>query len=164
MKWKWCSLGMGMLVVSLLAAFGCEASGSMTHLTPDGYVGPIVIVFDDPKGITPRLDHKGGVVYEIPPNGVLRLNTPAPEAGLYNINYFYLRSDGTTAELRERGEDGDLQVFAAVDGATAGEKDERPPDRWTWAAYVVGVPNERDDWVQARGEATSRAIGVPGVL
>ena len=164
MGWARCSSGAWVLVVALLSAFGCGASGSMTHLIPEGYVGPVVIVFDDPKGKAPKRDENGGVVYEIPPDGVLRLNTPAPEAGFYDINYFYVRPDGTTTGLLERAEDGALQVFAVVDGATAGEKDERPPDRWTWTAYVIGVPSERGDWVQVRGEATSRAIGVPGVL
>lgn len=164
MRWGWGSSGVWILTVISVSAFGCGASGSMTHLIPDGYVGPVVIVFDDPKGKAPKRDEKGGVVYEIPPDGVLRLNTPAPEAGLYEINFLYVRPDGTTTELPERAEDGVLQIFAMVDGATAGEKEERPPDRWTWTAYVIGVPSERGDWVQARGKATSRAIGIPGLL
>ena len=85
MGWARCSSGAWVLVVALLSAFGCGASGSMTHLIPEGYVGPVVIVFDDPKGKAPKRDENGGVVYEIPPDGVLRLNTPAPEAGFYDI-------------------------------------------------------------------------------
>lgn len=155
--------GAWLLVVTLLPIFGCRVSGSMTHLIPDGYVGPVVIVFDDPSGERPRHDEDGGVIYEIPPGGVLRLSTPTPEAGLYDVNYFYARPDGTHSELPQRVDSAVLQVFAVIDGATAGEREERPPARWTWRAYVVGVPSERDDWVQVRGEATSRAIGIPGL-
>lgn len=153
-----------MLIAALLSIFGCRVSGSITHLIPDGYVGPVVIVFDDPKGEAPKHDEKGGVVYEIPPDGVLRLSTPGLGAGIYDINYFYVRPDGSRRELPERVDSAVLQVFAVVDGATAGEREERPPARWTWNAYVVGAPNEREDWVQVRGEATSRAIGIPGSL
>ena len=67
MGWARCSSGAWVLVVALLSAFGCGASGSMTHLIPEGYVGPVVIVFDDPKGKAPKRDENGGVVYEIPP-------------------------------------------------------------------------------------------------
>lgn len=152
-----------MLMAALLSIFGCRVSGSITHLIPDGYIGPVVIVFDDPSGAPPGHDEEGGVVYEIPADGVLRLSTPAPEAGLYDVNYFYARPGGSRRELPQSTDSSALQVFAVVDGATAGEKEERPPDRWTWGAYIVGVPDERDDWVQVRGEATSRAIGIPGL-
>jgi hypothetical protein len=149
------------LIPILLSIFGCRGSGSMTHLIPDGYVGPVVIVFDDPNGELPKHDEAGGAVYEIPADGVLRLSTPAPEAGLYDINYFYVRPDGTRQKLPHHVDKGTLQVFADGVGAT-GEQEDGKPIRWT--AYVVGVPNERDDWAQVRGEATSRAIGIPGLL
>lgn len=151
------------LIVGLLSLFGCSVSGSITHLIPDGYVGPVVIVFDDPSGEPPKHAEDGGVVYEIPPDGVLRLSTPAPEAGLYDVEYFYVQPDGTRRRLPQSTDSSVLQVFAVVDGATAGEKEESPPDRWTWRAYIVGVRNEREDWVQVRGEATGRAIGIPNL-
>ena len=146
---------------ALLSIFGCRVSGSVTHLIPDGYVGPVVIVFNDPEGEAPNRGEDGGVVYEIPPGGVLRLSTPALEAGLYDITYFYVRPDGTRQEIPHRGDESEFQVFAEVDGAT-GKQDDGKPTRWV--AYVLGVPNERDDWAQVRGEATSRAIGIPGLL
>lgn len=145
--------------VSLLV-LGCSPSGSMTHLIPDGYVGPVVIVFEDPSGEPPVHDEGRGVVYKISADGVLRLSTPAPEAGLYLISYFYVGDDGSRKEIPRSGETSELQVFAKVDGATS-EQDDGKPIRW--AAYVVGVPKERDDWAQVRGEATSRAIGIPGL-
>jgi hypothetical protein len=158
------SSGAWVVIAGLLSILGCRVSGSITHLIPDGYVGPVVIVFDDPKGEAPKRDENGGVIYEIPPDGVLRLSTPAPEVGFYNISYFYVRPDGARREIPKRVDKAVLQVFAVVDGATNGEREKRPPARWTWSAYIVGVPSNRDDWVQVRGEATSRAIGIPGLL
>ncbi len=150
-----------MLIAILPAIFGCRVSGSVTHLLPAGYVGPVVIVFDNPNGEAPERDEEGGVVHEIPPDGVLRLSTPAPEAGLYDVNYFYVRPDGTRQEIPRHADKRTLQVFAEVDGATDEQEDGKPI---RWSAYVVGIPNERDDWAQVRGEATSRAIGIPGLL
>ncbi len=161
MSRSWNCSGVWGLMVALLALFGCRVSGSITHLIPDGYVGPVVIVFDDPSGEPPKRDEDGGLIYEVPPEGVVRLSTEAPQAGLYHVDYFYVRPDGSRRELPQSADSSMLQVFAVVDGATAGEKEERPPDRWTWTAYIVGVPNERDDWVQVREQATSRAIGMP---
>ena len=150
-----------MLIATLWTVLGCHTPGSMTHLLPDGYVGPVVIVFDDPNGKAPEHDEEGAVVYEIPPDGVLRLCTPAPEAGLYDVNYFYVRPDRTRQEIPRHVEQATLQVFAEVDGTT-GEQEDGNPIRWS--AYVVGVPNERDNWGKVRGEATSHAIGIPGLL
>lgn len=163
MSRRWSGLWTWGLMVGLLSLFGCGGSGSITHLIPDGYVGPVVIVFDDPSGEPPKHDEDGGVIYEIPPDGVLRLSTPAPEAGLYGVDYFFVQPDGTRRKLPQDADSSVLQVFAVVDGATDGDREDRPPDRWTWRAYVVGVPSERDDWVQVRGEATSRAIGIPNL-
>lgn len=154
-----------MLAAAALSILGCRLGGSVTHLIPDGYVGPVVVVYDDPNGVTPKYNDEGGVVYEIPSDGVLRLNTPTPEAALYDVKYFYVRADGTREELPASvphvADEEMLQVFAVVEGATAGERNERPPARWTWWAYVVGIPAERDDWVRLREEAENRAIGLP---
>lgn len=157
-----CSSRVWVSILILLSIFGCGASGTITHLIPEGYVGPVVIVFDDPKGEAPKQDGEGGDIYEIPPDGVLRLNTPAPKAGFYDIRYFYIRPDGTRWEIPWDGlhvrDKSKIQVFALVIGAT-GEQEDGKPIQWT--AYMVGVPSEFDDWYQVREEATRRAIGLP---
>lgn len=151
-----------LVIAVLLSLLACRVQGSITHLVPNGYVGPVVIVFDDPGGTSPGRDERGGIIYEIPPDGVLRLRTPAPEAGLYDVEYFYLRADGTRTRVPERADSSVLQVFAVVDGATAPVEDQG--SRWTWRAYIVGIPSDRHDWIEVRSEATSRAIGRKGLL
>src|SRR4030095_11369099 len=155
---RWWAL---LLVVMLGPVSGCWASGSITHLIPDGYTGPVVIVFDDAKGVLPKRDHAGGIVYEIPRDGVLRLITPPPNPGVYKVTYFYVSPDGKRQKIPLDADDGVLQIFADVSGATGAEGGGKPI---RWAAYIVGIANERDDWAKLRGEATSRAIGVPGAL
>jgi hypothetical protein len=121
----------------------------------------VVIVFDDAKGIAPKHDDAGAIVYEIPRNGVLRLSTPAPEPGIYHVIYLYVHADGTRQKLPNNVDKGVLQIFADVTGAT----DEGGNGKAIhWEAYVVGVPGDRNDWTRMRGDATSRAIGVSGSL
>ena len=113
-------------MVGLIPLISCGASGSIVHLIADGYVGPVVIVFDDPSGEAPKTDEDGVIIYEIPPDGVLRLSTSAPEAGTYDVDYSYALPDGTRRELPQSADSSVLQGFAVVDGATAGEKGEKP--------------------------------------
>ena len=117
----------------------------MMHLVPEGYMGPVGIVCNDPNGAALSLNLGGEIVYEIPDDRVLRLSAAAPEPGVYDISYPYVQPDGTRSRLAEGASADRLQVFAVVDESTAGEVWERSPGWWTWIAYLAGVPAERDD-------------------
>lgn len=172
MRRIWHGVAGVVVAVAVLSILGCwilrawMIKGSTTHLIPDGYQGPVVVVYDDPDGVAPTRDEEGHDVYKIPPDGVLRLSTPSPEAGLYDVKYFYVRPDGSSYELPASiphvADDKLLQVFAVVDvGSVLKGPDAKPRDPRTCKAYVVGVPVERDDWVWLREQATKRALGLP---
>jgi len=154
--------GMSALMAVPLFSASCREAGAITHLLPDGYTGPVVIVFGDAHGRPPGREGDGGVVYVIPPDGVLRLSTPPPDPGWYDMRYYYVRSDGTRQEIASHVDERTLQIFAEVDGMAGGRGNENE-DAILWRAYVVGVPDERDDWVKEREEATSRAISARGL-
>lgn len=133
------SLGRAGLLALLVV--GCR-SGSATHLIPDGYVGPVVVVYGVPGGETPRMEGRN-VTYQIKATGVLRVAVSAPPAGTV-ISFHYVKPDGSRQRLAHGGEKESLQVFNYVDGVTA--KGVTQGETRRWSAYVVGVPGARDDW------------------
>ena len=145
------------LMVVLASFAGCK-SRQVTHLIPDGYVGPVVIVFEDARGVEIKQDGDGGIVYEIPGGGVLRQNTSLPEAGWRHVHYFYVGLDGARREIPRDVDRSEFQVFGMQDGASYPSVNEKPI---RWIVYLLGVPNERRDWDQVRSEAIARACGIP---
>lgn len=142
-------------IISLLALLGC-GSEPVTYLVPDGYVGPVVVAFADPSGEAAIRDEDGGEVYRIPADGVLRLSTPVLP-GTHEIRFFYVGADGRRTKLPYDVEEDVVQAFAHVSGATGEDEDGKITN---WDAFVVGVPSERDDWIEVRERATFHAIGV----
>lgn len=146
-------------IMGFFALLGCGSS-PQTYLVPEGYVGPIVVAFEDPNGEAPIRGDNGEEIYRIPADGVLRLSTPAP-SGTHEIRFFYVNSDGRRTKLSydvDVKEDV-VQAFAHVSGSTDGDEDSKVAK---WHAFVVGTPSERDDWIEVRERATFRAIGVSG--
>jgi hypothetical protein len=140
-----------------LTLLGC-GSNPVTYLVSDGYVGPVVVVFADPSGGAAIRGEDGGETYQIPADGVLRLSTPAPP-GTHEMRFFYVGADGARRKVPYGVDEDTLQAFAHVAGAT-GEDDAGKVTNWH--AFVVGVPSERDDWIEVRERATFQAIGVSG--
>jgi len=139
---------------------GCDlTAGSDVHLLPEGFTGPVVLVFDDPTGIAPQHDTEGSVVYDIPSNGVLRLRSGVPPGGVYKKRFYYVDAAGSRTEIPYH-ENGGLQVFADIVGVTAWPVD-GVEQQTRWAAYVVGDPSQRGDWTEQRIKATEDAIGAP---
>lgn len=131
--------------------------GSEVHLIPDGYTGPVVILFDDPLGQELARSDDGTVTYRIPDRGVLRVRNAAPRAGFYKKRFYYVTSDEVLQPIPHRVADGVFQVFADVQGVTE-ILDGQPTGSVRWSAYVVALPKGRSDWVQVRDEATEQAV------
>jgi len=67
------------------------------YLIPEGYVGSVVILFDQADGVTPDIEN-GFAVYNIPRDGVLRVNTSAVYS-VDELNYFYVDQAGNRTEI-----------------------------------------------------------------
>ena len=153
-------------VVCAIVVFGCE-SKSLTYLVPDGYEGAVIVAYGDPSAEPAIRDENGGEIYTVPPTGVLRLSTPQPP-GVHHLRYFYVGRDGQRTAIPSRVDEDTRQVLAFVT-AVRGEHFEdvgRGMKRKEfegavrgWTAFVIGVPSEREDWVEFREQATFLAIG-----
>jgi len=99
-----------MLSILLILAFltsGCDFMQQALHLVPrdgvylmhNGYVGPVIILYDQSDGVVP--DVEGGYyVYNIPPSGVLKIRTP-PYLGIVNLQYFYVDGGRERQEVKQ---------------------------------------------------------------
>jgi hypothetical protein len=130
---------------------------SELHIIPQGFVGPVVIVFDQPVREEALRDDAGALVYKIPTHGVLCVSNSAPKAGFYRKQFYYEAADGELQELPHRVADQSIQVFADGYGVTE-VLDGKPTGSVRWLAYVVGTPRGRTDWVQLRDAAVERAV------
>jgi Family of unknown function (DUF6843) len=150
-------MGRRLSVVGLFTLMACT-SNSVTYLLPEGYIGPVFVVFDDQNGEVATQAKGSSEIYRIPPDGVLRLRTTAP-AGISTIRFFYVHPDGQLRELPYAVANDTLQAFDHVSGTAEKMEHNRAV---TWHAFVVGVPRERSDWIEVRERATFHAIGVSG--
>lgn len=135
---------------------GCQIREEK-YLIPAGYVGPVVIAFGVPGGSEPIIGDDGVIEYEVGPDGVLQLKSPAPGSGKYLKKYYFQKPDGDRFEIPSSGNPEVLQVFGAVVGATA-KIEGKPETPIQWRAYIVGVPAARSDWVAMRAKATERVL------
>ena len=90
--------GVAWLAIAGIAFGGsCRAQrdGVETHLLADGYVGSVMIVFDDPDGdwINPAEE----LTYRIPPDGVLHIRDHRPNR--LQARYFYVLRGGARRQL-----------------------------------------------------------------
>jgi len=148
-------LVLGSLVAGLSACGSFK--GSEVHLIPEGYRGPVVILYESSAVESELPRERDSTIYKIGNDGVVSVATQARSPGFYDVKYFYVAPDGTRSELPYETDTEKLQVFGAVDGMTRAG-DDSPSRSVRWAAYIVAVPSERDDWVQLREHAVERAV------
>lgn len=76
-----------LLILLILITSSCNSTKEAIYLIPDGYTGAVVILFEQPDGVTLPVED-GFNVYKIPENGVLKVKTQA----IYDIDeesFFY---------------------------------------------------------------------------
>jgi hypothetical protein len=154
-------------IVALLcfANLGCTKQASETHLIPDGYTGPVVIVFRDASGVNVDTQ-KGERTFQLPSSGVLRIKGPAPAAGIAHVAYLYVSGPHGKRELPLQKGNDELQVFGVKGGEIGslmhtkadGEVITRGPGV-EWRSYIVGAPSARTDWAQLQHEFVKAAAG-----
>jgi len=148
------------VAIALLTAcvVACRiAARSETHLIPQGYTGPVVILYLASGGEGVSGPDSNPAVHQIGRDGVLRVNDSAPSAGFVDIKYFYIAADGSRSEIPYEADTNAIQAFAAVDGMTRGG-DDFPEASVRWAAYVVGIPTATEDWISLRDRAVDQAV------
>jgi hypothetical protein len=122
---------------------GCEPRD--VHLIPQGYVGPVLIVFDDPRG--ERVD-PARREYRVPPGGVLHVSADG-ESPHREVFYTVSASGERTLLPTEEDARPGLQVYGVHRGevatfrASAGGAAQQ---RLRYQVYLVGDPREGTDW------------------
>ena len=103
---------------------GCEPRiDNEIHLIPAGYVGAVLIVFNDPGGV-PEEYENGWRVYRIGANGVLRTRFRLTY-GVGKGKFFYMEPGGHREEIHsiwlatEKGDAETIYVYAEVIGTHA---------------------------------------------
>ncbi len=134
--------------------------GAEVHIIPEGFVGPVVIVYGVPGGEEGNRDDDGTTVYRIPPNGKLFVKRPPPESGWYRMTYVVAARDGTHELPHEFPTPTDPNRFQVV-GREAGAVmriDGRDVGEITYRAYFVGIPAQHSAWGQARQRLVDEAV------
>lgn len=135
------------------------------YLLPDGYTGPVVIVYDEAAGV-PLEYEEGKRVYRIPPDGLLETQASVNE-GLIQQQYFYVDADGNRRPLRdtliqfvdgtERGTfafgqqigSTSYSVPVVTGGDTTGWYSGDSTNLFTYTSFLVGETANRDSlWRQ----------------
>lgn len=120
------------------------------HLIPQGYEGPVVILFGAENGSG---DVSTAVMakYPIPASGVLLLSEGRFRSGLSVARYFYVDKSGEKSRLPKSVGLDQVQIFAEEVGY-------RPGTNLSWIVYIVGRPGNREDWGIIRDKALDRVV------
>jgi hypothetical protein len=99
MFWKSKNLAVfvGILGMLLSSCFLVQARDGI-YLIPKGYTGYVIILFDQPDGVTPGVEN-GLYVYKIPADGILKVKTPG-YTGIVNKSFYYV--DGEDHSSRQK--------------------------------------------------------------
>ena len=108
-----------LIIILILLTAGCWTSDPDVYLIPEGYIGPVVVAFEQEDG-EPVRRSGDTLVYRIPPDGVLRTQAPFPD-GYHHIFYYYVDAQGRRSPLPmhspiEEVPESETQVFGVISG------------------------------------------------
>lgn len=89
-----------LLLILILFGVSCSfvPSQNVIYLIPKDYKGDVIILFNQPDGITPYIEN-GVFVFKIPEDGILRIKTEGIKK-IANSSYFYLENNNERQELK----------------------------------------------------------------
>ncbi len=85
------------LLFLILLNFSCVSvakPGKIVYLIPAGFSGGgVIIVFNQPDGITPETDKDGTLIFHVPQDGLVKLKEPYSRT-VYNYQYYFVDEQG----------------------------------------------------------------------
>ena len=134
------------------------------YLIPKGYIGPVVVAFEQTDGVAPQI-YGDTLVYEIPESGVLRTQAAYPR-GILDVSYAFVDSAGRRFPLPDDNPNVEVpedvvQVFKII-GGYLGELVDPPGDtlyvKGGWSTderspslrFLVGKRTDRDSLIAQR--------------
>lgn len=167
------------LVATLLVCgVGCRNEyNDRDFLIPEGFSGPVLVLYEQTAGVSPKRSKEGRDQLQVPPDGVLRLRRKSPEVVRGFDRYFLVRANGT----RERipvghelppSETKRFQVFGQglggmpgrpvltrlADGTERWVHDSEGPGSFAVEDFIVGAPASRNDWHSLRDALLERTL------
>ena len=67
------------------------------YLIPEGYIGPVVVAFEQENGVAPEVSGDT-LIYRIPESGVLKTSAELP-TGILNVSYAFVDRSGRRSAL-----------------------------------------------------------------
>jgi hypothetical protein len=148
------SLAITSVIGALLMGSSCAKHER--YLVPDGYIGPVTVVYSSSEGELLQYDSDGVVAYRIGSGGALRVQGVGPLEGPVRAEYFYVTKSGTRTPIPWEHDSADvLQAFDVQVGSVAETR---------WLSFLVGVPRSRSDWSELRLRHLERAVNLEGQL
>jgi hypothetical protein len=147
-----------LIIVGAAAALvsGCVCAQRDRYLIPDGYVGPVVVVYRALAGTSEERDEDGVLLYRIAVDGTLYVRGAGPREGPVRSEYFYVAKDGTRTSIPwNPGSEDVNQVFGVQVGSVSDAR---------WLSFIVGSPHSRPDWPELRLRLLERALDIQGQL
>ena len=82
-------------------SFACSLFAKPTnviYLIPEGFTGGVIVLYNQPDGIEPEKSEDGTIVYRIPKDGFLKVNSPLNE-GKYRFKYYFVDEKDKRIEI-----------------------------------------------------------------
>lgn len=121
--------------------FNQSSTMNEIHILPKDFTGVVMIIHDQKDGAE-IIKEKGNIVYQIPPDGILKTKAPLV-AGLKEIKYYY-EVDGNREEIKYCWDFNQLsmdtvKVYGGSTGTNGLEK-----DAIDFTTYIVSARKEAD--------------------
>ena len=68
------------------------------YLIPQDFTGGVIIVFNQPDGITPETSNDGTVIYRIPKDGLIKVKAPLKNVP-YEFKYYFVDEKGNRTPI-----------------------------------------------------------------
>jgi hypothetical protein len=135
----------GAALVALVAWFLWMRPGRQIFEVPDGYLGPVVVFFAHPKGISSG-GSWGAHVYRIPPSGILLLKDGPPE-GFQIQEWAHVGPDGKLTAIPSEDEARpDLSIKEPRVRQSLAISNENEHGKYRWVEARIGRPADIDSF------------------
>ena len=81
-----------------LACVSFSKPTEITYLIPEGFTGGVIIVFNQPDGITPETTQDGKIIFRVPKDGLIKVKQPL-EKTAYKLNYYFVDEKGNKTPI-----------------------------------------------------------------
>lgn len=158
------SLWRSMFLCAMAAATGCSTKAD--YLLPEGFMGPAMILFDDPLGEEVRSVGWRHEEYRFGHDGVLLLRTPF-KARLEEQKFFWLSRSGQRSEILQNGGAGVQILSYLLSSAPRNPTPTQLPDG-SWfttdaggfgiVVFIVGRPGDYSDFLAVESALQDRVM------